>query len=421
MWKTATLIVVILIEANRIEAQTTTVTLEQCYELAQQNYPLIGQHELLEKSKEFNIGNAHAGYLPQVTLYGQMTYQSEVTQVPISVPGFEVPTLSKDQYKIYGEVNQVIYDGGTIKGQTYVQKVSTQVEQQKIEVDLYKIRERINQIYFGALLAAQQLDQIELLKKDLQTNLSKTEAAIANGVAFRMNADILQAELLKADQRTTEVKALHSSYLLMLGYFINQTLDDNTELQMPSTSLNTDQEIVRPELDLFTYQSSLLEAQHQTLSSRTRPKVGLFVQGGYGKPALNLLKNEFDFYYIGGLRLNWSLSGFYNTNREKLQLETNQEMLDTQREVFLFNTNLTLQQQQQEIIKLETLIQKDNQIIELRTRIKNTAQAQLENGVISANDYLIELNAEDQVHQNLLLHRVQLVLAQYNYQNTIGN
>ena len=412
------LFVIFAFYTNQSLAQTLTI--DQCYVLARQNYPLIKQKELLTKSLEFTIANAQSGYLPQVAIYGQATYQSEVTRLP--GPATLVEPLSKDQYKVYGEINQTIFDGGVIKSQAAIQKSGSQIEQQKLEVELYKIKERINQIFFGVLLMDAQLVQVDLLKKDLRSSLAKTESAIRNGIAFKSNADILQAELLKSDQRIIEMKAARSAFLDMLGYFINQELNQNTLLATPQP-VAADQmpTVKRPELMLYQFQNDLLGKQYNASSSRTLPKLGFFVQGGYGRPALNLLKNEFDFYYVGGLRFNWALSGFYNSSRDKQLLEVNTQIVNSQKDAFVFNTNLSLKQQGREVNKFQELINADNQIIALRTKIKNTSQAQHENGVISTSDFLRELNAEDAAKQNLLLHRVQLMLAQYSIQTTTGN
>lgn len=397
-----------------------SLTIEECYELARKNYPLIKQKELLVKSMEFTIANAQSAYLPQVTIYAQATYQSDVTRLPGGVPGVE--PLSKDQYKIYGEITQTIFDGGVIKNQGAIQSANTLMEQQKVEVELYKIKDRINQIFFGVLLMEAQLTQVDLLKKDLQTSLTKTESAIRNGTAFKSNADILQAEQLKSDQRIIEMRAARKAYLDMLGYFINQPVQEGAVLEKPAgVVLDEADSIKRPELTLYQFQSELLGAQFKANTTRNVPRLGFFVQGGYGRPALNVLKNQFDTYYLGGLRLNWSLTGFYNSKRDRQLLDVNKQVVNSQKDLFLFNTNLTLKQQGQEVEKLQQLIKVDDQIIALRTRIKNTSKAQHENGVISTSDFLRELNAEDAAKQNLLLHQVQLMLAQYNYQTTSGN
>lgn len=403
----------------QLPAQTAPgLTLEQCYDLARKNYPLIRQKELLVRSMEYTIANANTAYLPQVTIYGQATYQSDVTRIPGPSP-FE--PLSKDQYKVYAELTQTIYDGGTTKGQTTVQQANTLVEQQKTEVELYKVKDRINQLFFGILLTEAQLNQIALLHDDLTNSLVKMESAIKNGTAFKTNADILQAEIFKADQRTIEMKAARKGYLEMLSQFINIPLAEETKLEKPVVLSAETSEVKRPELQLFKFQQELLQAQYQANQTRNMPRLGFFVQGGYGRPGLNVLKNQFDTYYLGGLRLSWALSGFYNSRRDRELLDVNNQLVGTQTDLFLFNTNLSLRQQNQEVTKLRDLIVVDSKIIDLRTRIKTTAKAQHENGVISTNDLLREINAEDTARQNLLLHEIQLMLAQYNYQSTTGN
>lgn len=408
----------ILISFRPSSAQQLTI--EECYDKARQNYPLIKQKELVAKSKEFTIENVKSGLLPQISLMGQASYQSEVTRLP--GPSVLVEPLSKDQYKIYVDVNQSIYDGGVVKRNSALQETVSMVEDQKIEVELYKIKERINQIYFGALLINEQLAQIDLVKKDIETSLLKMESAIRNGTAFRTNADILQAELLKTDQRAVELKAARKSYLDMLGMFIHQSLSEITVLQKPQTLfIQSEPVISRPEISLYNYQSQLYAVQQQLNNTRVTPRLSLFAQGGYGRPGLNMLLNEFDTYYIGGLRFSWNLGGYYNANRDKQILDLNLESVNKQKETFLFNTQLSLQQQSNELSKLSELIEIDEKLIVLRVRIKNTAKSQLDNGVITANDYLRELNAEDQAKQNLSVHQIQLLMTQYSKQVTTGN
>ncbi len=397
------------------------LTIEKCYELARNNYPLIKQKELIEQSKEFSVANVQSGFLPQISINAQATYQSDVTQVPTTGP-FSIEPLSKDQYKIYGEINQSLYDGGIVKGQRTIAETVARFEDQQLEIDLYKIKERINQLFFGILLVDAQKAQIALLQKDLQTNITRTEAAVKNGVAFRMNVDLLQAEFLKAEQRLIEVQSMRSAFIAMLSHFINLPLDESTQLERPIVlSFENQPAVTRPELTLFNYQADLLGAQYQLGRSKTLPHVGLFLQGGYGRPALNQLKNEFDAYYLGGIRLGWSLSGFYNSKRDKQLLDINIQQVNAQKETFVFNTKLITSQQKEELNKLQKLIEVDDQIIELRSRIKRTAEVQQENGVITTNDYLRELNAEDLAKQNKLLHEMQLLMALYAYQNIIGD
>lgn len=399
-------------------AQTVALTLDTCNALARQNYPLIRQRGLIAASTAYSVENASRGYLPQINLNAQATYQSDVTQLPIQIPG--VSPLSKDQYKIYAEINQPIYEGGAIRQQKKMQQANAVVEQQKVEVELYKLRERVQQVFFGILLMDEQLRQNELLQKDIQIGIRKTQAALDNGTAFKSSMDILKAELLKVGQRATELKASKRAFTDMLALLTGLTLNDDTRLITPASPVLT-QAINRPELLLLDYQRSTLAVQNKLLSAKNRPRLSFFFQGGFGRPAFNILSNDFEAYYIGGLRLNVPLSGFYTLKNERNLLNISGQNLDVQKEVFLFNTNYVLRQQNAEVLKLQELIRSDEDIIALRGSVKNTSAVQLENGVITTNDYLREVNAEDAAKQTKILHDIQLLMAQYNQQTTSGN
>ena len=296
--------------------QTGKLSVDSCYAMAKRNYPLLKQYALIEKSRDYSLENAAKGTLPQLNLAGQGTYQSEVTRIPISLPNLEIPTLSKDQYKLYAEVAQPITDLFTVKYQKELIKSNAEVEGQKIEVELFKIKERINQLFFGIILVDAQIQQTELLKKDIQLGIDKTNAAITNGTALKSSVNALKAELLKANQRIIELKAARKGYLDMLSLFIHQQLDDNVVLEKPAV-LTVSSSINRPELRLFSAQQRTFEVQNKLITARNLPRASLFLQGGYGKPALNVLNNGFDLYYIGGLRLNWNLSGYYTAKNER--------------------------------------------------------------------------------------------------------
>ncbi|MDO8998132.1 MAG: TolC family protein [Bacteroidota bacterium] len=403
---------------SKIQSQNS-LSIQQCYELATKNYPLVKQLELIEKTKEYSIDNASKGYLPQINFAGQATYQSEVTKIPFALPNTTIKDLSKDQYKIYGEINQSLTDAYVIKQQKELIKTNTSSETEKINVELYKLKERINQLFFGILLIDDQIKQTELLKKDIESGIKKIEAAIANGIALKSNLDLLSAELLKATQRNTELNYNRKGFTDMLSVFINQSLNETTSFSHPSIQAITNN-INRPELKLFEAQKNTIAIQNKLILAKNLPRLSLFFQGGYGRPTLNFLSNDFGTYYIGGARFNWNISGFYTYSKEKKIVGINQNMLDIQKDVFLFNTNLTLKQQNSEISKLTDLIKTDNQIIKLRENVKITANNQLENGTITTIDYLNYVNAENQAKQNLILHTTQLLLAQYNYQTTSG-
>ncbi|AXY78844.1 TolC family protein [Paraflavitalea soli] len=418
-WKSAALLLWI---TPALAQDSSTLTLEQAYDLSRENYPLIKQKGLVRQTADLTIDNLNKNYLPQVTVSGQATYQSAVTSVPIRVAGLDIPTLSKDQYRIQAEATQLLYDGGAVSAQKNLQQVNALVEDQRAEVDLYKVKERINQFYLGILLLDEQLKQTELVKKDIQLGIKRVTAQVDNGTAFRSNQLVLEAELLKAEQRTIELKATRKGWLDVLSLFLNQSLPENTALRMPVVrTYIMAPGINRPELKLFTYQDSLFKSQNSLISAKNRPRTSLFVQGGYARPGLDMLKNDFAWYYVAGVRLNWSLGNLYTTKKERQLLTVNQRMVDVQKDLFLLNTNTQLKQQQSELNKLEQLIVSDEQIIGLRAKVKEAANAQLENGVITANDFLREVNAEDQARLSLIAHRLQWLQAQINLETISGN
>ncbi|HTL07967.1 MAG TPA: TolC family protein [Chitinophagaceae bacterium] len=396
------------------------LTIAQCYALARQQYPLTKQLSLIEKTRDFTVDNIARGWWPQFSVNGQASYQSAVTQVPIALPNIAIPVLSKDQYKLYADLYQPLTDGYTISKQKALAagNASTQVAQ--LEVELYKLKERINQLFFGILLADLQIVQNKLLEQDIANGLDKVKAAIANGTALKSSASLLEAELLKARQRSIEIKAGRNAYASMLSVFINQPVTDTTSLQMPQPAVST-ATINRPEMQWYQAQKASITIQQQLIKAKTTPRLGLFGQGGYGKPGLNMLSNEFAGYYVGGLRLNWSITGFYTAKKEKAILQVQQEGIQLQQENFLLNTRIQLAQQNHELQKYQELLSTDQQIIELRAAVKATAANQLQNGTITGIDYLSYVNAEDMARQNLLLHQVQWLMTQYNISTTTGN
>jgi len=425
----APFLLVLLICSGRVQSQTQTpdparpqasITLEECYGLARQNYPQIKQKELITRTREFSVDNAAKGYLPQLVFSGQATYQSQTISFPFKIPGSTLPVFSKDQYKVQAEVDQTIYDGGMIARQKELRTAEENIQLQSLEADLYALKERINQLFFGILLIREQLKQNDLQKADLQSGIDKVQASLSNGTAFRSSLDELKAELLRADQTRTELKASEKAFAKMLSLFIHQPLDENTALTTPS-AITADAEIKRPELALFDYRKKTFDIQEQQLKTTTRPRISAFVQGAYSRPSLNFISNDFGFWAMGGVRFNWSLAGLYTRKNDKKLLEINRNNLDIQKETFLFNTNLQLTQQNEEGNKYQALIDQDQQIVDLRASVKTAANAQLTNGVITPHDYITQVNAESQARQSLALHQVQFLQSLYNSRTTAGH
>jgi outer membrane protein TolC len=408
-------------------AQTVDkLTLEDCYRMAQESFPLLKQKGLIQSSNALNINTLEKNYLPQIEFGAQATYQSEVTafNLDLPIPGFKAPTpLSKDQYKATLDIKQIIWDGGVINMQKKVLNASAEVENQKIEVELSKLKERVNQLYFNILQIDENIKLIDILKLDLAARIKKAAGGIANGVVLKRDMQTFQVEDLKADQRIIELKSMRSAAIQMLSLLLNKVIDEKTTFERPQLRGVTDiTKIDRPEVTLFTLQKKLFDQQSKITALKNFPRLQAFGTLGYGRPGLNFLKNEFSPYALGGIAFKWNISDLYaKTVKNDLQiLNNNAQVVDIQRDIFLLNTNITTKQQNAEIEKIEKLLQTDRQIVVLREKIKQTAAVQLDNGTITTNDFIIDLNAENQARLNLAIHELQLLNAVINLQTTIG-
>lgn len=415
------LILIYMLQGITSSCFAQNISIDSAYKWAEQNYPLIKKANLINQSNAFSLANLAKGYLPQVNVYGQATYQSAVTALS-GVSNLSIEPLSKDQYKVYTDVSQTLYDGGTIKVQQQIQKASSELEIANLRKDLYEIKERINQIFFGAQLLQIQSNQNNIILKQLSDTKIRVDSAVQNGAAFKSDAQQLQSEILIKQQTGYDLQSGISSYLQMLSAFTGKEINSIDKLVMPTdTDIWQLSQNNRPELKIFHTQSQLYDLQIDLLNSNVRPKVSLFGQGGYGKPGMNLLKNEFHWFYIGGLRLNWNFSSLYTLKNEKRIFQIHKHEEEIQRETFLFNNNLAQVQENNEKLKIDKLIATDAEIISLKESIRQSAKAKYENGVITLNDYLKELNALNLVQLNHQLHIIQSLYNQYNRKITLGN
>ena len=396
------------------------ITLNDCFKQAEKNYPLLIQQEIWQKSFSETNALMNKNWLPQVDFNAQATTQSDVTKVPIKLPNLTIPETDKEQFKATIDVKQLIWDGGSINKERSVKKVENSIEQQKISIDILKLKERISQVYFRILLIDENINILKLQTDDITTRLKSVQAAIDNGVVIKSNADRLKVEILKLKQRLSELQNDRETSINTLNLIIGSKLEKDAILispQIKPIAINLNK---RPEMELFELQKQQFLARSKTVTSKNMPRLSAFAQGGYGKPGLNMFDPEFQFFYIAGLRLNWTLWNWNSGKNEKNIYSLATQIIDKQKDIFTLNTKIQIEQQQAEITKYETLLKTDNDIIELQTSIKKSATSQFDNGTLSANDYLNELNAENMAKLNLKLHEVQLIMAKVNLQLIIG-
>lgn len=409
-----------LVSAQEVEQ----LSLEQAQQWAAEHYPLLKKKSLSRASLLAANNNLGKNFLPQINVNAQASWQSDVTQVPtrIPIPGLEFETVSKDQYRAVADVSQLLYDGGTTRVQKDLNELKALLSEEEVNVGLQMLKEKMNGLYLNALLLGEQRKLNALVVADLDAGLKKVEAQVQNGTAFRSNLALLQSEKLKILQRDAELLEEITGLIETMALLTGKQMNPQVELLMPApgAALTGLSEISRPELNLYKLQDSLYQQQDRAIDSRLRPKISLFANGGYGKPGLNMMKNEFAPFVTTGLRVNWNIGGLYTQKKDRELNTIYRQEVQVQQENFLLNTQAQLIQQQSVIRKLQRSMQTDLQIIELKNQVKESAKAQLDNGVITASDYLREVHAEDQARQNLTLHQVQLLNATIQYQTIAG-
>ena len=404
---------------TNVNAQNIDIQL--CYKKSIENYPLSKQKEIINNIGELKIKSLSTNYLPQVNINGQLSYQSDVTKLLLNIPFIKIPESSKDMYKATLDVNQLIWDGGMIASQKELENFNTQSEQQNLEIELYKLKERVNLFYFNILILQQNIDLLEVSKKDIQKKLLKVESGVKNGVVNESNADNLNAEIIKIDQKIIEIKASKSANVEMLKELCGIEITDNSILLLPEIAVNTGVfENFRLELKIFELNKSKLITTASVLSSKLMPKIYGFGQVGYGRPGLNMLSNDFQSFYMVGAKLTWNIWNWNQTKIDKKILELQKDIINTTKDTYQKNVKMTYQRDVAEIDKFTELILKDLEIIDLRTKIAKNSSSQFDNGYITSSDYLNDVNAETQAKINYEIHKIQLLKAKYDYLVNLG-
>lgn len=414
------LLLLIALGASAVGVAQQAISLEQCRAQAQISYPLVKQYGLIEKSREYSLSNVGKAYLPQVSLSARATYQSEVTQIPIDLSEIpielSIPTPDKDQYSATIDVNQVLWDGGMVRSQKGMLKASSDVEKHQLHVDMRKLDDRVNQLFFGILLVDEQLKQNGLLQDELQRSYKQVSSYLANGLANQADLDAVKVEQLNAMQGMERMKSSRQAYRAMLSEITGLTIADDATFEKPavenaSAGLRPDS---LPEVLLMQAQSAFYDAQKNSVTASNMPRLGVFVQGGYGKPGLNMLSSEFETFYVAGARLSWNFGGLYTQANERKKIEVKKNSVEVQKETFLLNTRQNVAQLEAKIAGAKEVMKMDDEIIALRESVKKSAEAKVANGTLSVIELLREVNAENLARQTKSLHEIELLMAEAN-------
>lgn len=400
-------------------------TLEECQQAAEKNYPLIKQYGLIAKTTQLTVKNIQKGWLPQLTASAQATYQSAVTAWPESMQtmyqqmGLNMKGLRKDQYKIGVDLQQTIYDGGAISSQRNIAQQEGKVDEAQTETNLYLVRRRVNEMYFSLLLLNEQIQLNEDVKALLQSSEKKLSAMVKGGTAAASDLDNVRAERLSVEQQNENLKQQKLMLQRMLSVFCGLEVND-TQKPAPiqiATSVSN-----RPEMRLYNSQLELTEAKEKALDTQLRPKLGLFAQGFYGYPGLNMFEDMMNRKWSlngnVGVKLSWNVSALYTHKNDKAKLNAQREMIENAREVFLFNNKLEEIQQSENISRYQTMMKSDDEIIVLRTNVRKAAESKLAHGIIDVISLLREINNENAAKTQQTIHEIDMLKEMYNLKYT---
>ena len=404
-------------------------SLDECRRLAREHYPEIRQYDLISQTEQYNLSNASRAWIPQVALSAQATYQSATPTYPeafntiLQANGVEMAGIRRDQYKVALDVSQNIWDGGQTKATKAIAEAEAKEQLSRVDVSLYDLQSRVDNLYFGILLLDERKAQTEALIEVLASNLARLQTYYKNGVATQADVDAVEAELLTARQTLGQVESSRASYRRMLEVFIGQAL--NTEkLERPAMVELKSRTSARPELALFDAQESKLEAQRKAINASLMPRFSAFAQGYYGYPGMDMFKSmvssDWTLNAIVGVRMSWNIGAFYTKRNNLEKLNAAQKQIAVQRDVFLFNTEMQTTQDDGEIARLRKAIEDDNRIVELRRRVRMAAESQLENGVIDATDLLHKINDETSATLARSTHEIELLQAIYRLKTTLN-
>jgi outer membrane protein TolC len=422
------ILLILIIPWSSITRAQKILALKDCYDLAISNSALSGEKEAYSSISLLKDNNLSKGWLPTLDANGSILYNSSVIDMssalgslPIAGIADAIKPLPHEQYKITVDINQVIYDGGAIKGSRALEKTDLRLNEKQTETDLYKLRGQINSYYFNLLLLSRQKELLKNYLELITKRISAMNSALNNGVIIRSDIDVLTAEKIKLEQQLTENEIRKVSLLKILSGLIGREIDAATDFILPPYTGETAIELSRPELQLFDLRKEQLAAGMKVIESKRMPKAFGFATLGYGNPpGSNFFKDEFAPYYILGAGIKWNIFDWNKVKNEKKMVTLQQGIIENRKNDMSDNLKRLLESKNSEITSLKSLIETDNELITIRKKITASAESQYENGTITATDYLNEINSERQAAVNYEIHKINLALARIEYLNISG-
>jgi outer membrane protein TolC len=404
------------------------LTLKECYEMAMAATPITAEREAYSQISAVKDKNLSNGWLPTLDASGSFIYNSSVVDMTdvlgaIPIPGIAdlIQPLPHEQYKLTVDINQVIYDGGAIKGARALEKADLNINEKQTETDLYKLRGQINSYYFNLLLLNRQKELLQNYLELINKRITSLNSALASGVILKSDIDVITSEKINLEQQLIENGIRKASFLKILANLTGTEIDTSTEFVIPASEEKLTGELTRPELQIFDLRKEQLDASRQVIQSKRIPKAFGFATLGYGNPpGSNFFKDEFAPYYILGAGVKWNIFDWNKTKNEKQLISLQQGILENRKSDLMENLNRLLESKNAEIVNLNSMLESDTALIAIRKRITGTAESQYENGTITATELLNAMNSERQAMINYEIHKINLAMAKIEYLNISG-
>ncbi len=395
------------------------LTLDACYQTAEENYPLQKKSDLLSRQMDIEKGILFTQKLPKLELAAQATYQSDVISLPITLPNMSLDIPNQEQWKATVNVNQLLYNGGVIGLKSKLKEAETQSEKQVIAVAFHNIKQQINQLYFSILLIDKTQELLQNNRQQLREKITEIQKRIGHGVAPENADGPLQVKVLELQQKIVESSVRRTQLIDKLGLLLGKKIPENTVFEQDLSTSKSLQ--VRPELQQFELKREIINRNEQVIRKKNYPKIMAFGTAGIGNPGLNMLDNSVQDFYIIGARLQWNVFDWHSAKKQRQILEINKEVVDNQQEVFEWQQEIAAKTYQSDIDKYQQLLHSDRELIDLHKKNVQTAENQLKHDLITPAAYTAAMNKMLQAEINQKIHEIQLRLAQANYQITMYN
>ncbi len=391
------------------------LTLDSCRQKAHDTYPMIKQYTLLNRSRDYTIDNICKAWLPQVNAMGGAAAYTDMLDIPAQAKMLTGETKNWTAGAMIS-LQQQIYDGGQTAAQKNTARAETEVSCRNVDVSMYAVNDRIEQLFFGILLIDEQLKQNRLLQNDLGINERQVADMMKGGLANATDIDAVKVEEVKCRQSEASLTAMRQAYLRMLGYFIGEQLNETTTLVAPNETTTTKIDaITRPELQWYAARQSLLGEQRKQLDTRLIPTVKAFGAAIAHTSLADMMHNTFA---AAGVTVSWNIGALYTRKNDLYKLQVEADRIDAEQQTFLFNNHLQTEETQGQITALKKQLDLDRETVRLREDIYSKSMKKVKLGTETVNEMLRDAIAVSQARQQQSLHNIQLQQA-INHQNTL--